>query len=348
MDTCTSCGAQLGLDRSCARCGAPVAAYADWRTGTAERPALAEVPVAPELEHDPPPLETPGAPRFPLYADEAGSARPEPPAIIGPLPAAPPSADLPSGRSFGWLPVVVGAAALLLAAALGALLLLGPETEESESATDAGAVAPTLSPPSEPAPPPGQPDPETDQGGQDGQKPGQKSKGKANGKSKARKKLGPPQNLARKVRPTVPDTAPPNQDVSANTVRYGADNMLDGNPRTAWRMPGDGTGEEIVLRLAKKARLTRVGLINGYAKKAGSFDWYQGNRRIESVIWTFDDETSVRQKLTESRRLQSVKIPSVKTSTVRLRLDRVSAPGTGRASRNYTAISEVELVGRRR
>jgi hypothetical protein len=35
----------------------------------------------------------------------------------------------------------------------------------------------------------------------------------------------------------------------------------------------------------------------------------------------------------------------VSTSTVTLRLVSVSAPGTGRSARDYTAVSEVSLVG---
>jgi hypothetical protein len=42
--------------------------------------------------------------------------------------------------------------------------------------------------------------------------------------------------------------------------------------------------------------------------------------------------------------MQTVDV-SVTTTTVQLRLLQVSAPGTGRARRDYTAVSDVTLVG---
>ena len=96
--------------------------------------------------------------------------------------------------------------------------------------------------------------------------------------------------------------------------------------------------------------MTSVGLINGYAKTAtdasGSpLDWYTGNRRILSVEWVFDDGSVVSQQLTETRRLQSVDIEPVTTSTVQLRLVTVTTPGEGPSRRDYTAISDLALVG---
>jgi hypothetical protein len=146
----------------------------------------------------------------------------------------------------------------------------------------------------------------------------------------------------------VPATAPPNQDVEGNPVSYAADQLIDGVPETCWRMPGDGTGEEIKVTLAHEAHLQRVGLINGYAKSAkaaqGDLDWYHGNRRVLAVEWTFDDGTSVSQKLGDTEAVQSVDV-DVTTRTVTMRLVAVSKPGKGPASRNYTAISEISLVG---
>jgi hypothetical protein len=121
--------------------------------------------------------------------------------------------------------------------------------------------------------------------------------------------------------------------------------MLDGVPETTWRMPGDGSGTEVTITLAKATELTQIGLINGYAKTAGELDWYTGNRRLADVEWVFDDGTTVPQSLTEGRRLQVIDIDAVRTETVTLRLLSVSAPGQGPARRDYTAISDVTLVG---
>ncbi len=111
--------------------------------------------------------------------------------------------------------------------------------------------------------------------------------------------------MARLATVQVPATAPPNQDVSGNMVRYEGRNMLDGVAQTCWRMIGDGTGKEITLTLEKPTRLTTVGLINGYAKiardgRGKALDWYHGNRRVLTVEWTFDDGTTVTQDLADT------------------------------------------------
>ena len=62
------------------------------------------------------------------------------------------------------------------------------------------------------------------------------------------------------------------------------------------------------------------------------------------MVWEFDDGTTVSQDLDETRDLQTVEV-DVTTETVELTLVTVSAPGTGPARRDYTAISEVSFVG---
>ncbi len=156
--------------------------------------------------------------------------------------------------------------------------------------------------------------------------------------------------VARDATARVPATAPPNQDVDGNMVRYEARNMLDGVPTTCWRMAGDGTGKVITFDLAAPTRLTKVGLVNGYAKTATdqrgrTLDWYHGNRRVLAVEWTFDDGTTVTQDLRDTKKMQTQRVDPVTTEHVRLRLVSVSPPGHGRAARNYTPISDVTLQG---
>jgi hypothetical protein len=305
MDSCAACGHPVGDGRFCTHCGAPVD---DWRTGTAERPAVpgpAPAPVAGD------------GPRYPLFADEApafpppGSASAAPGPATAPLPAQPradraaDAPDEPARRPM--LPWVAGAVGLLLLAVLGTWLVV-------RATGDGGAESPGRTTSTSPGSP------------------------------------GSGDELARTATADVPRTAPPNQDVSGNMVRYEARNMLDGVAQTCWRMPGDGTGEEIVLHLPGRSELTSVGLVNGYAKVAHdasgrTLDWYHGNRRITRVEWVFDDGSTVRQSFGDSRRLQTMSVDHVSTRTVRLRLLSVSDPGTGRAARDYTAISDVSLVG---
>ena len=157
-------------------------------------------------------------------------------------------------------------------------------------------------------------------------------------------------DLARFASVAAPPAAPPNHDLEGNQVRYDAGNMVDGAPDTCWRMPGDGTGESIVFRFDGPTELHEVGLINGYAKVAtdaqGVLDWYAGNRRITSVEWDLGDGTTVTQQLGESRDVQVLTLEEpVVTRQVSLRLLEVTPPGPGRASRDYTAISDVRLLG---
>ncbi len=108
-------------------------------------------------------------------------------------------------------------------------------------------------------------------------------------------------------------------------------------------MPGDGTGEEIVVTLPRETRLRSVGMINGYG--GGDVDWYHGNRRIEQVEWVFDDGTTVPQTLGDTEAVQSMDV-DVTTTTITIRLVKASAPGKGPSRRDSTAISDLLLVAR--
>jgi hypothetical protein len=334
MESCASCGHALGVGRFCINCGHPVGtpgADDDWRTGTAERPAVgvpADTVAPPPVVPPPAAHPDPGGPRFPLFADQVppgGLATPPPTAPSSPTHTA---HRQPRGRR--WLPWVAGLAALVVVAGLGVWLLTNGD-DGSEQATDPTTSGP-VSPRPTPTPTPSDtPSPTPSKTG------GTPAPGK-------------PEDVARLATVTVPATAPPNEDVSGNLVRYEARNMLDGVPETCWRMPGDGSGDEITFELAAPTRLTEVGLVNGYAKTATDtggrpLDWYHGNRRVLQVEWILDDGTTIPQTLDDTRTLQTLGIDPVKTSTVLLRLVSVSAPGSGRAARNYTAISDVALVG---
>ncbi|GAW51380.1 MULTISPECIES: NADase-type glycan-binding domain-containing protein [unclassified Nocardioides] len=316
MSTCVSCGHELGVGRFCTNCGHPVGAPpADWRTDTAERqPAT---PLAPPVGSVPP------KPRFPLFADEVdGAPGPVDPAPVPPPPplAPPPapSARSPHRRRRSWGPWVAVAAVLVLVAGLGVWLLTDddgstatdPGPDRSPSASHSSSTSPRTSAPGDPVP-----------------------AGDVTAESTAQ----------------VPATAPPNQDVQGNPVDFEAANMLDGVPETCWRMAGDGTGEQITITLPGETVVSSVGLVNGYAKTARDaqgreLDWYHGNRRVLSVAWVFDDGTTLDQDLEDSTAMQSIDVDDVRTSTITLRLVSVSAPGTGRAARDYTAISDLSII----
>jgi hypothetical protein len=329
MENCSRCGHQLGVGRFCTNCGHPIEARNPASTDdadTAERPlGPMPPPPPPRSALPPPPPQAPPVPpppahapppvaRYPLFADQVAPA--------APLPVVRPTVPTEHRRPRrAWLPWAIATGlALVLVAVLGLVLLFddpGRDTAADPAASTSAETDPTTP---DGTPPSASPTPSTTPS-------------------------GGPQDVARFATVEVPATAPPNQDVSGNQVRYEGRNMLDGVPETCWRMPGDGTGAEITLTLAEPTTISRVGLINGYAKTAGRLDWYAGNRRILAVQWVFDDGSVVAQDLTETRDLQSVDVDPITTSTITLRLLEVSKPGKGPAARNYTPISDVELVG---
>ena len=338
---CARCGHLLGVGRFCTSCGHPVDSAADravppgddWRTGTAERPAVPPSPTQPAAPTPPPPVfETPREPRFPLFADEVDASGPVP--SYDDQPAADPPPVPHGGRPRrGALPWLAGAAALLLIAGGGVVLLTrgGDDDEPGRAADSPGAgpsasgdptTPPATSPTDEPTSddPPPTPDP--------GVPPGQRG------------------NVATTAVATTPATATPSLDVTGRTVRYDAENMLDGSPDTAWRMPGKGSDEEIVFELERPTEITEVGLINGYAKTTPGYDGYIANRRVLEVEWVFADGTTVPQTLADGDRgLQTARVAGTVTDTVTLRILKVSRPAKGPAGRDYTAISDVALVG---
>lgn len=230
-------------------------------------------------------------------------------------------------RQPAWLPWLLALVALALVGWLGALLMLGRN--------DAGPVA---APDPVPAATPSEPeaDPPTEPT-QSREPPGRRSP-------------EPPADLARFAEVDAPAAAPPSRDHSGNAVRYEVRQMVDGVPETTWRTPGDATGATVTLTFDEPVVVTEVGLVNGYAKvgqdSRGMLDWYHGNRRVLAVEWSFDDGTVLAQQLDDTTVVQGIRVRRVETTTVRLRLVEVSPPGSGRASRDYTAISDVRVVGR--
>ncbi|WP_148614666.1 NADase-type glycan-binding domain-containing protein [Nocardioides rubriscoriae] len=355
MDLCARCGHALGVGRYCVNCGHPrdagtdaatdaATAGDDWRTATAERPAVPSAdpagsswaPAAP-----PPVFETPPQARYPMYADDPTG----PPGPVAPA-ATPAAWDTPTTVGAGGaphshahthahgrrsaLPWVVGAAVLLLLVGLGGFLLLGGGSGDNGDgeASDVGqqapatgsasptapSTAPSTSTPTDPTSSPTAvfPDDATD--------------------------------VASAATAVAPDTAEPGVDVNGNAVRYDAYNMLDRQDDTAWRSPGDESGSTLTFTLDQPTRLAEVGLLNGYAKTDPGYDGYTANRRVLAVEWVFDDGTVVPQSLTQSRSVQSIDVDVV-TSAVQLRILSVSRPAPGPRGRDFTAISTVRLLG---
>jgi hypothetical protein len=141
-------------------------------------------------------------------------------------------------------------------------------------------------------------------------------------------------------------TAPPAQDSLQRTVTYEPWRVTDGVQETAWRCTGSAVGQRLYLHFDAPVTVTSVGLVPGYDKvdPADGIDRFTENRTITAVRWSFDDGSSVRQEIpSPSRDLAQVTLDSaVRTTTVVLQ---VASTGNDGARRDYTAISEVEILG---
>ena len=159
--------------------------------------------------------------------------------------------------------------------------------------------------------------------------------------------VGTPTNVTGAATFAVPATAPPTTDFDGQLVAYDATQMQDRRPATAWRMPGDGTGSVITITLAEPTVVSRVGMVNGYAKRLSDVDWYPNNRRILSAEWAFEDGSTVAQTLAERPGMQLTDVTPVLTGTITLTITAVTPPGPGSLGRDYTAISELSVLGQR-
>ena len=303
---CTNCGHQLVVGRYCTNCGARVLV-------PTEDPPASTPPDPVSRVAEPPPLTgpPPSSARYPLFADTVRADQPP----AEPAPAthtAVASYDLgsydvaPAPSRRSVVPWLIGLLVLAVLVLIGGGVLLIARSGGDDA--------------DEPA-----------RSGQDDQRGDTSDEG------------GP-----KRLRPAdvaVPGSAPASVDEAGNPVTFKADNMLDADPRTSWRMVGDGSGSVVTFTFDNAVTVTEVGLINGYAKKDPPHDWYAGNRRIEMVTWAFDDGTEVTQELGEVRDLQTVGVDAVETTTIELRIVAVTDPGSGPDGRDYTAISDVEITG---
>jgi hypothetical protein len=134
----------------------------------------------------------------------------------------------------------------------------------------------------------------------------------------------------------------PAQNGCAQVTGYEPANVQDGNPATAWRSLGDGTGQTLQLTLAAPTHLTQVGLIPGYDKidDCTSADRFAQMRKITAVRWSFGNGATVDQTFTPDRTMQVGPVDVV-TSAVTVEILGTTPPG----DLDYTPISEIALVG---
>jgi hypothetical protein len=340
-----SCGAELGVGRFCLNCGHPIGAPAP------ASPRLAPAPVPVEQQPIAPPVQaadpTPVAPTSPPDVPDEGPAQPpaeplaESPAESSDA-ARPPRSewdpreellpyeevdeiDLPVVRGHAWVYWIAGAALLV-----ALVFLLLKVFESDDAAVDATAAVDGAS------------STESSQGAgateeaAAGQEAGSAPEG-----------VGKRRELAGTATFDVPGTAPPTQDFDGSLVAYEASQMGDGDLSTAWRIAGDATGQKITMTLPETAVIHRLGIVNGYAKNVAGVAWYPNNRRILTATWQFADGSAIEQTFAERPGLQTMQVPPVATRTLSITINAVTPPGGGDLGRDYTAISEVSIIGQR-
>ena len=336
------------MGRFCLNCGHPIgepAPAAPVTTPSAATPAPAPAPSAPATRT----AEAPDEPSAPAAStQDEPSAAPEPVAV--PVQAADPTVVAPPAPRHEWDPreellpyeeaYELEPDSVLPSKAwiwwvLGAILLVGVvlvllQVFESDD-VDTGTST-TTSESSAPAP---------------SGKGSDSAEESAPASPTTPKGVGKRTNMAAGATFAVPATAPPTTDLDGNLVAYEAGQMGDGLPSTAWRMAGDATGQSVTVTLARPAIISRVGLVNGYAKQVAGVDWYPNNRRILAVTWGFEDGSSVEQTFAERPGVQQLKVPPVESRTVTITITSVTPPGSGSLGRDYTAISEVSIIGQR-
>lgn len=322
VDRCVRCGAELGVGRFCLNCGHLIGAPAPEVVEQAPEPAPA--PEGPAPAPDAPGPVSTGA--LPVQAAD--------PTPVPDVPWDPREDLLPYQevhdldheaplRGYAWIGWVLGAV-LLVGLAFLLLRAFGTDdTTATDSTSDSGSSTSAPNDQGEAAETLGAEDPQAPTG------------------------VGKLRNLAAGATFAVPATAEPTTDFDSTLVAYEASQMGDGNPSTTWRMGGDATGQTVTITLAQPGVVSRVGLVNGYSKQVANVNWYPNNRRILAVTWTFDDGSTIDQTFAERPGLQRVKVPPVETSTVGITITSVTPPGSGNLGRDYTAISEVTVIGRR-
>ncbi|CAN5276508.1 hypothetical protein BH23ACT9_BH23ACT9_31330 [soil metagenome] len=134
-------------------------------------------------------------------------------------------------------------------------------------------------------------------------------------------------------------------NAGGQTTTFGPANLVDGDPSTAWRTPGDGVGEQIQVTFPQVVDLTAVTIATGY-DKIDPFDgadrWVE-NRRVLRVRLTAGDGSSTVVQLDDARAPQTLDTPAL-GPTASLTIEILQS--TGHGGRDFAAISEIAFTGR--
>jgi hypothetical protein len=115
---------------------------------------------------------------------------------------------------------------------------------------------------------------------------------------------------------------------------------------TAWRVPGDGVNQSLMLEFATPVRVREIGLVPGYAKidPFDQIDRFAQNRRIVRVRFEFSAGESVEARFADRAESQTTMVNDILTTYVRVVILETTAPGV-KDGRDFTPISEIVVMG---
>jgi hypothetical protein len=148
------------------------------------------------------------------------------------------------------------------------------------------------------------------------------------------------------LRITASDEAPASIDSQQNTTTFVAENAVDGQMETAWRVPGDGVNQSLMLAFAAPVRVHEIALVPGYAKvdPFDQVDRFAQNRRVVRARFEFSSGESVEARFADRPELQVTLVNDTLTTYVRVVILETTAPGAN-DGRDFTPISEIVVMG---
>lgn len=132
------------------------------------------------------------------------------------------------------------------------------------------------------------------------------------------------------------------RDSAGDPVSYSVENLVDGEAETAWRTPGDGSGETITFTFSQPCRLSGMRVLDGYDKtdRADGTDRWEQNRRVAKLGVHAGEGHLIGVLDPTSRSWQTIGVDEPSVELIRLEI-LSSRPAT--TDRDYTAISEIEF-----
>jgi len=129
-------------------------------------------------------------------------------------------------------------------------------------------------------------------------------------------------------------------DGAGKPVTFKAENLVDGDPTTAWRTAGNGMGASITLQWAEPVKIQRVGLIPGYAQLDDQgYNRFKENRRVLQAKFVAAGST----KTVDFKDAPDMQFQPFDVTTQNLRIE-ILATTTDTPKRDFTAVSEVLVL----